>query len=162
LRYHFCPKCGGKLMPQENRNQPVCCQCKFIFYQNPIVGVAAIVIKERQILLGKRNTSFQDTWCIPCGYVEYEEDVRAAAAREFLEETGLVVTIGPVYDVHSNFHNPLQHTVGVWFFANIVGGVLQANDDLSEVEFFSFEHLPTLAFNTDRLVLNRLKREGYL
>lgn len=115
--YSFCPKCGGRLVVQENPNNPVCSSCRFIFHQNPIVGVAAIVMKSKKILLGKRNISYFGKWCIPCGYVEYDEEIRTAARREFLEETGLEIHVKQIYDVHSNFHKPEQHTVGTWFLA---------------------------------------------
>ncbi|OLO26512.1 ADP-ribose pyrophosphatase [Alkalihalophilus pseudofirmus] len=161
MRYQFCPKCGGKLefFSKQNINQPKCIDCGFIFYQNPIVGVAAILIKNKKILLGKRNISYKNKWCVPCGYVEYDEDVREATKREFLEETGLQIKLNRVYDVHSNFHNPIQHTVGIWFLAEITGGQLKANDDLSEVDYFSYDRLPELAFTTDRFVLDRLATE---
>lgn len=162
MRYQFCPKCGGELYGEENQNQPHCISCGFIFYQNPIVGVAAIVIQNQKILLGKRKTSFKDQWCIPCGFVEYDEEVREAATREFLEETGIEIQVGEVYEVHSNFHNPKQHTVGIWFLADALNGELSAGDDLSEVNYFSYENLPELAFDTDKLVLSRLYNEGLL
>ncbi|WP_280771723.1 NUDIX hydrolase [Salipaludibacillus daqingensis] len=162
MRYSFCPKCGGRLIAEENENKPHCKNCGFIFYQNPIVGVAAIVIYDRKILLGKRNISYSNKWCIPCGYVEYDEEIRAAARREFLEETGLHIKIKRIYDVHSNFHNPAQHTVGTWFLAEAIGGELSANDDLSAVDYFSFDRLPELAFETDQLILDKLRKENFL
>lgn len=163
MRYQFCPKCGGALQIVTNKNEPKCTNCSFIFYQNPIVGVAAIVIHNKKILLGKRNNeSGYGKWCIPSGYVEYDEEVREAAKREFLEETGLTIAIKDVYEVHSNFHNPKQHTVGIWFLANVIGGKLAASDDLSAVQYFSYEEIPELAFETDRLVLDRLKRDNLL
>lgn len=162
VRYSFCPKCGGRLVAKENPNHPVCSSCAFIFHQNPIVGVAAIVIKDKKILLGKRNISYRDKWCIPCGYVEYDEEIRAAAKREFLEETGLDIQVKQIYDVHSNFHNPAQHTVGTWFLTEVKGGELSANDDLSEAGYYSYKNLPELAFATDKLVLDRLRKEGFL
>ncbi|WP_217225721.1 nucleotide triphosphate diphosphatase NUDT15 [Desertibacillus haloalkaliphilus] len=163
MRYHYCPKCGGrlKLNEQLEKNKPICEQCRFVFYQNPIVGVAAIVIKDQQLLLGKRNSSYKDKWCIPCGYVEYDEDVYDAVQREFNEETGLQIQPRSVYDVQSNFHNPKQHTVGIWFLADVVAGTLAAGDDLDDVDYFDTHRLPELAFPTDRMIINKLK-EGRL
>ena len=103
---------------------------------------------------------YQGHWCIPCGYLEWGEEVRTAAAREFLEETGLEVEITGVYAVHSNFHNPNDLTVGIWFKGRVTGGALQAGDDLDLVDYFSLEELPEpIAFPTDRLVLEKLRRE---
>lgn len=164
MRYQYCPKCGGSLKIIDNeRNKPTCSKCGFVFYQNPIVGVAAIVINnEGKILLGKRKGSYAGKWCIPCGYVEWEEDVYDAVKREFEEETGLVIEVADVYTVQSNFHNPNQHTVGIWFLANVIGGVLTANDDLLDVAYFNSEELPTLAFPTDLIVIRKLIEEHLL
>jgi ADP-ribose pyrophosphatase YjhB (NUDIX family) len=91
--------------------------------------------------------------------VEWDEDVRAAAEREFAEETGLQVRTGTVLAAHSNFHNPVQHTVGIWFRGDVIGGRLAAGDDLRDVAYFSLDALPAaLAFPTDRLVLDQLRR----
>ena len=96
-------------------------------------------------------------WCIPCGYVEWGEDIRDAARREFAEETGIYVEIGEVCAVHSNFHNESSLTVGIWFYAAHTGGQLEASDDLDAVDWFSPGNPPEpLAFPTDRLVLAQL------
>ncbi len=156
----FCRRCGGALHaePRGDRLRPVCQQCGAVTFHNPAVGVAVVVRDEQgRVLLGRRNNSYAGQWCIPCGYVEWDEDVHAAAAREFLEETGLRVVVGPVVAVHSNTHNPAQHTVGIWFAGTVVGGALAAADDLDEVAFFPPDAPPAeLAFPTDRLVLDQL------
>ncbi|SHJ08336.1 ADP-ribose pyrophosphatase YjhB, NUDIX family [Geosporobacter subterraneus DSM 17957] len=161
MRYHFCPKCGGALSIEktQDKNKPQCTQCSFTFYQNPAVGVAAIVIKDQKLLLGKRQGSYAGQWCIPCGYVEWDEDVYDAVIREFYEETGLTISISKVYTVLSNFHNPAQHTVGIWFMAEVMDGEEKAGDDLEEVGYFTFEDMPELAFPTDRIVIEKLKSE---
>ena len=83
-----------------------------------------------------------------------DEDARVAAAREVREETWLVVKPAKVFSVHSNFHNPRQHTVGIWFLCDVISGSLQAGDDADQAEWFLPDSLPPLAFPTDRLVLN--------
>lgn len=142
-----------------------CGLCGFVLYRNPIVGVAAIVMEKGSVLLGKRRPGgpWGDKWCIPCGYVEWGEDIREAAQREFLEETGLRVKIGKLFAVHSNFHNQSFLTVGIWFRAEVIGGVLQAGDDLTQAGYLPLDGIPgPLAFPTDLLVLEELRTEPML
>jgi 8-oxo-dGTP diphosphatase len=161
--YQYCPRCATPFVDQDlhGHKRQVCPSCKFIFWQNPVVGVAVIVMDDDRIVLGRRARGvYQGAWCIPCGYVEYDEDVRKAAQREFQEETGLVVRVGDVYTVHSNFHNPTMHSVGIWFHGTVIGGTLCPDDDLDQVSYVSLHRLPdNLAFPTDRLVLEQLRQE---
>jgi ADP-ribose pyrophosphatase YjhB (NUDIX family) len=127
--------------------------------RRPNVGVAAVVSNDRgEVLLGRRTYGqFAGLWCIPCGYVEWDEDIREAAARELREETGLEVRVGDVAAVHSNFHAPEKQTVGVWFHAEVIGGELHpADGEFTEVGYWSPAAPPPLAFPTDVLVMEML------
>ncbi len=112
--------------------------------------MAVVLIEGERILLGKRRDG---EWCIPCGYLEWGEEITSAAKREFREETGIEVEIMGVRGVHSNFHRSDNLSVGVWFDGKRTGGELRAGDDLVEVGFFGKKELPPLAFATDREVV---------
>lgn len=130
--------------------------------RRPTVGVA-IVVRDAagRVLLGKRAVGWgAGQWCIPCGSLEWGEDVRAAAEREFLEETGVRARAGEVVAVHSNFHDPERLTVGIWFAGEDVSGEpTPADGELSEVAYFDPAEPPPLAFPTDALVLEQLAGE---
>ena len=159
-QFQFCPKCGSRFQTINGRLK--CQGCDYIFYRNPTVGVAVILQKGQTILLGRRaRGQYKGAWCIPCGHMEWGEEVRAAARREFLEETGLQVEVGRVFTVHSNFHDPESLTVGIWFQGTLIGGSLRAADDLDEADYFPLDALPEpLAFPTDKLVLEQLRLES--
>src|SRR5205807_1650891 len=95
-------------------------RCGFIFFANPGVGAACVLRNAAgHVLLVKRAPGQfgAGRWCFPCGFVEWGEDVRAAAAREAREEAGMEVVIGEPVQVTSNFHEPEKPTVGIWFAA---------------------------------------------
>ena len=139
-----------------------CAGCGFVHFRNPGVGVAGVAIVGDEILMVRRGPSstMAGKWCIPCGYLDYGEEVRAGAAREVREESGLDVAIGDVIWVASNFHDPAKLTVGIWFEASVVGGELKAGDDAVEVGWFPLEDLPDLAFDTDRRLIAELASDG--
>ncbi len=157
----FCPDCASTLIDvrKSGRTRKTCPKCGFVEFRNPAVGVAVILRDEAgHVLLGKRASGvYAGLWCIPCGYVEWDEDVREAAMREFAEETGLAVELRGVVAVYSNFHNRDKQTVGIWFEGVATGGEPDGVDDeLSEIGYFDPADPPELAFPTDALVLREL------
>ena len=102
--WRFCPRCGAALerRVRGGMDRPSCPACGFVFFANMGVG-AAVVIQDAagRVLLVQRGPGHfgAGLWCLPCGYVEWDEDVREAAAREALEEAGVEVEIGDVVHV---------------------------------------------------------------
>ena len=139
--YRFCPWCGALLEDRMvgGSMRKACPECEFVHFRNPGVGAAVVVFDEiGRLLLVKRGPE-----------VNYGEEIRAAAARELEEETGLLADIGDPVFVASNFHDPTKLTVGIWFSGNVTGGTLQAGDDAVEVGYFPLDGLPEMAFETD-------------
>jgi 8-oxo-dGTP diphosphatase len=160
-RGQFCPDCGGALFfdYRGGEQAPKCPACGFRRVRYPTVGVAVVIRDgEGRVLMGKRaHGPRAGLWCIPCGRLEWDEDVRAGAVRELLEETGLVVSADEVLAVHSNFHDIERQTVGIWFAGSVLGGELHpADGELSELAYFDPATPPPLAFPTDALVLAQL------
>ena len=150
-RFRFCPKCVARFDLQriDDRERLVCTACDFIYYQNPIAGAAMLILDgDRVLLTQQKHGSGAGLWDVPGGYVEYDEDVREAGRHELLEETGIEVAVGEVYEALSNFHTPEVHTVELWFLGTVTGG-----------RFFPLDALPELAFTTERQVLARLRDE---
>jgi len=135
-----CPRCGHRQV------------------RRPTVGVAVALVEAGSVLLVRRAYGAKaGEWCIPCGHVGWDEEVRSAAVREVREETGLEVRLGEILEVHTNLWRPARQTVGIWFRGIRTGGVLRAGDDAAEARFFPLDRLPEpLAFPTDRVVLHGL------
>jgi len=134
-----------------------------VFFANPGVG-AATVVRDRagRVLLVQRAPGQFGAggWCFPCGYVEWGEDVRAAAAREAREEAGVAVRVGTVLQVASNFHDPGKPTIGIWFAATLVDrrSTPVAGDDAAAVGWFDPGAPARLAFPTDATLLAGLAK----
>jgi len=160
-RGQFCPDCGGALFfdYRGGERPPTCPACGYQRIRYPIVGVAVVIRDDAgRVLMGRRaQGTYAGLWCIPCGRLEWGEDVRAGAIRELLEETGLEVTADDIVAVHSNFHRPDEQSVGIWFGGHVTGGYLHpADGELTELGYFDPADPPALAFPTDALVLAQL------
>lgn len=152
----YCTACGAAL--DDQRPHPVCTGCGRTHFRDPKVGVGVAVRDAvgRTLLVRRGVQPEKGKWSLPAGFVDAGEDPRDAAAREALEETGLVVEVGAVIDVW-----PGGGTGGggasffLAFEAVVVGGTLAPGDDATDVGFFAAGELPELAFPSTRAVVER-------
>lgn len=117
-------------------------------------GVRVIIFDEQdRLLMVRQHHEDRDIWMVPGGGIEENEDASQAAAREVLEETGLLVEVGAML-WHVEEVSPARGQRFVNFFAaRIKGGSLELGMDpefdgehqvLREVRFFSREELMKL------------------
>ncbi len=145
--YLFCPFCKTTLTEAQldNITRLVCPSdgCDFIYYQNPVPAAGAIIIEDGKILLVKRaHPPAIGDWCIPAGYMEWNEHPTETAIRELKEETGLDIKLTSFFEVYSGDDDPRSNAVLLLYLADRVGGKLEAMDDALEVAFFAFDALP--------------------
>ena len=68
--------------------RPVCPQCGYIVYYNPLVATGALIEQAGRIVLVRRAVEPRaGFWGLPAGYVEADETAEEAATREVREET---------------------------------------------------------------------------
>jgi 8-oxo-dGTP diphosphatase len=118
---------------------------------------------QTQILLIKRkNEPFKDSWAIPGGFVDENEDLEVAAKRELLEETQIKIDkVEQLKAFGKPFRDPRAHTVTIAFTGFVPEDtVAKAADDAKEVGWFAIDNLPDLAFDHGEIIgyaLEKLK-----
>ena len=144
-----------------DRPRPICPECGFVFYLNPVVGAGALVEKDGRVVLVRRGVAPKaGYWSLPAGYVEADEMAEEAAVREMQEETGLEIEIDDLLGVYSFGKEP-QTGVLILYSANAIGGELRAGDDAQEVRTFDPGGMPPddqIAFHTHLQALRDWRR----
>src|ERR1700751_4916175 len=134
--------------------------------ETPLVGVGAIIIEERRVVLVKRgHPPLEGKWSIPGGVLEVGETLRKAVVREALEETGLAVEPGELLGVFERVLPDKQgrmkyHYVLIDFLCRPVAGELVAGDDADEVRWFRRDQLAPLqlARETEEVILKGFEK----
>ena len=117
----------------------------------PIVGVGAVIVDADRVLVVKRGRPpLEGAWSLPGGAVEVGETLVAAVQREVLEETGLVVAVGPMIEVLDRIHLAADgrveyHYVLIDYVCSVIGGRLRPESDVSDARWVTRPELPTLA-----------------
>ena len=118
------------------------------------VRVCGICLQDDKILLVRHSGLGQEgiLWIPPGGGMEWGQTAPENLAREFLEETGIEVEVGPFMFIHEHLKAPL-HAVELFFRVYPLGGELKTGTDpelpdhqqiIQEVRYFSFQELNEL------------------
>lgn len=116
----------------------------------PIVGVAAVVLRGAEVLLVRRGREpAKGTWGLPGGAVELGETLVQAVRREVQEECAVEIEVGPVVGVFEPMQRDsagrLQyHYVVIDLLARHLTGEPRADDDAEEACWIALDQLDKL------------------
>ena len=104
---------------------------------------------EEKVLLTRRTDNGR--WCLPGGAMDPGESASECCAREVLEETGLVVTVGRLIGVYSTPHRITEYADGnrkqaldLVFEAVRISGELSVSDETTKLGYFSPEQMKSM------------------
>lgn len=116
-------------------------------YATPKVDVRAVVFRDERLLLVREKAD--GDWALPGGWADIGLSPKEVAAKEVLEESGLIVEpvrLLGVLDKKFHDHPPEPwHVYKMFILCEETGGEARAGMETLEVGFFSKDRLPALS-----------------
>ena len=112
------------------------------------------------LLIQRLNEPFKDYWALPGGFVDQGEDLETAAKRELFEETDIQLYQVKQIKAYGNpTRDPRSHTLSVAFIGEIDNlAQAKAKDDAKNVQWFSIDELPILAFDHAEIIRDAIEK----
>lgn len=125
-----------------------------IFVTVDVILIKNIENSQQLLLIQRKKEPFQDSWALPGGFVDENEDLETAALRELSEETGIQISAAAQLKAFGKPHrDPRGHMISVAFFAFADENASPiAADDAADAKWFSLNDLPKLAFDHDEII----------
>ena len=115
--------------------------------RRPIVGIGALIFQRGKILLVERGKEpLKGYWSLPGGALETGERLKDGLRREVMEETGLIVEPGEVFEIFERIMPDKKgraeyHYVLLDYICEVKGGELAAATDCSDAAWVSRKKL---------------------
>jgi 8-oxo-dGTP diphosphatase len=145
---------------------------KYIYdWPMPMVSVDAAVFtffrnKAKLLLIERKNEPFKGKWALPGGFVNIDEELDDAMARELAEETALAgVRLEQIHTFGNVGRDPRGRQITIVYMGIATKGQnkIKASDDAAKVRWFDIEKLPKgLAFDHNevtKFAIKKLKRK---
>jgi len=118
--------------------------------QIPRVGVGVIINKDEKILLLQRKNSHgEGTWCFPGGHLEFNENLEDCAKREVKEETGLKIKNIKFKTITNDmFKQENKHYITIIMTCNLDSGnaEIKEPEKCTNIGWFKWKNLPSPLF----------------
>lgn len=144
---------------------------KYVYeWPRPMVTVDAAVFsltdgKARLLLINRKHEPYQGQWAVPGGFIEMDEELQDAVARELQEETGLKdIPLEQMHTFGTVGRDPRGRQITVVFMGIAGEGQteVRGGDDAADARWFDIDCLPeNMAFDHNaviRVAVATLKR----
>ena len=141
---NYCSNCGHpvemKVPDGDNRERAVCPSCGTVHYENPRMVLGCIPVWNNQILLCRRAIEPRyGYWTVPAGFMENDESMAQAAARETYEEALADVEIGELQAIVDVVHARMVH---IFFRATMRSASFGPGIESLDVRLFDEADIP--------------------
>ncbi len=139
-------------------------------YPRPSLTVDIVIFTLREnrlqvLLIRRANQPFAGYWALPGGFVQVDESLEDAAARELSEETGIEQAyLEQLYTYGDPERDPRGRVVSVAYFALIPADASvrsEGGSDASQASWFPLDELPDLAFDHAEIISYAIRRVRY-
>ncbi|MEN9527872.1 MAG: hypothetical protein RLY56_1823 [Pseudomonadota bacterium] len=157
---NYCSNCGTAVVVRipegEHLPRHVCPACHTVHYQNPKLVVGCIPEDEqgRIVMCRRAIEPRHGYWTFPAGFMENNETLQQAAARESYEEALADVEVGSLLAVVHILH---AHQVHVFFRAKLRSPEIGAGTESLEARMIAEADMPwaDIAFASTEFALRR-------
>ena len=143
---------------------------KYIYdWPRPMVTVDAVVFslsggKTQVLLVNRGREPYKGKWAVPGGFVEMDEELEDAVARELQEETGLTgVPLEQMRTFGTCGRDPRGRQISIAFTGILTEGQdkIRPGDDAAKAQWFDIENLPdNLAFDHSEMIAFAIQKLG--
>ena len=141
---------------------PMAKKGKYVYeWPRAMVTVDALVFRRAAgrtevLLINRKHEPYKGKWAVPGGFIEMDEELEDAVARELQEETGLTgVELEQMRAFGTCGRDPRGRLISIAFtgVANEGCDKIQAGDDAAKAQWFDVENLPEdMAFDHDEMI----------
>ena len=144
---------------------------KYIYdWPRPMVTVDAVIFslsgeKTQVLLINRGQEPYKGKWAVPGGFVEMDEELEDAVARELAEETGLTgVHLEQMRTFGKCGRDPRGRQISIAFTGLATEeqqSMIKAGDDAAKAQWFDIEKLPPdLAFDHSEVIAFAIEKFG--
>ena len=128
--------------------------------ENQKTVTAAIIKKDKKILITQRKPTQSNPlfWEFVGGTIEYGEDPRDCLKREVMEELGIEVKVGDIFEVSSTINHLNFHIILLGFNCEFITGEIQ-KIEINDYKWVTLDEMDSFKMaKTDKYFVKALKK----